>query len=145
MIRVLIWPEEHTRTRTKSCYWVAECELDGTLCRARSRLAAANELARTLVANGIADAPMQTFLPPAGRWAPCAPMGWGRPDQPVMSYKSFHQAALWTYEETASGPAHRVRWKPPTDFAAAFAGHLAKNEGETPSDDPLSTPVLDAR
>jgi hypothetical protein len=52
-------PDEPTRTPNKSCRWVAEAVVDGRTFTARSRYGVSNELARVLVAAGIADAPMR--------------------------------------------------------------------------------------
>src|SRR5580700_6963878 len=52
-------PDEPTRTPNKSCRWIAEAVVDRRVFTARSRYGAPNELARVLVAAGIADAPMQ--------------------------------------------------------------------------------------
>jgi len=65
----------------------------------------------------------------------------GVPDQPVqirqvglkgyISYRSLHELARWTYEESTTMPLRRVRWKPPPDFIAAVRGRVAQNRGGT--------------
>src|SRR5438132_7769823 len=102
-IRVHQWPEEETRTPNKSCRWVAEAIVDGITYTARSRHGAPNELARQLVAAGIPDAPMVA--------AHCGHRG-------ETAYRSFHEMALWTYEETSTKPLHRVGWVDPAVRAA---------------------------
>jgi hypothetical protein len=111
MITVMLQPDEPTRTASKPCSWVAECCVDDVFYRGRSRNAAANELARVMVAAGVPDDEMQTVL---------------RSGMPVMHYRSFHAAAKWTYQESATNPVHRVRYVPPDQIAAARRGETPK-------------------
>jgi hypothetical protein len=132
MIEVMTWPEESSRTPQKSCYWVAETTIDGIVYRARSRQGAANELARTLIAAGVADAPMETYLPPAERWGPCARMGWGSPGMRLQYFGSLYRAAGSTHQESATRSVHREQYVPPDEIAAARAGKREKR-GESGS------------
>jgi hypothetical protein len=51
-------PLEETRGPNSPCQWLAECEVDGRRFMARSRHGAVYELARVLVAAGVADRPL---------------------------------------------------------------------------------------
>ncbi len=51
----------------------------------------------------------------------------------IITYRSLHELARWTYEESAAVPLRRVRWKPPPDFSADFRGRDDQNRGETPA------------
>ena len=107
----------NTRTPERSCFYEAECEVDGRRYAARSRHGAANELARVLVSAGVPDQPVEvrhTGL------------------KGCVSYPSLHEMAGWTYEESAGVSLRRVRWKPLPDFTAAGQGRIAQNRGETP-------------
>jgi len=116
MLEVRMWPEEHTRTPEKSCYYVAETTIDGVVYRGRSRMSASNELARVLVAAGIPDASMRVEqIGIAG----------------YLIWKSSHRAALWTYQETATIPLHRVQWVDPAFRSAQMRSAFAKKEGGT--------------
>jgi hypothetical protein len=64
-VSVMTWPIEATRTPNSACVWIAEATVEGRTNTARWRHGAANELARHLVAAGLADRPMVT--PPS--WA----------------------------------------------------------------------------
>jgi hypothetical protein len=110
-------PVESTRTRERTCFYEAECEFDGRRYSAKARRGAPNALARVLVSAGVPDQLVevrQTGLKGA------------------IWYRSLHELAYWTYEESAVVPLRRVRWKPPQDIAAAFRGRVAQNQGETP-------------
>jgi hypothetical protein len=96
-------PEEKNRTPNKSCYWRAEAIICGVTYAARSRYGAPNELARQLVAAGIADAPMTVY---SGNL------------RGHMTIPSFHEAAKWTYTEGAFRGVRRTRW---VDLAAKHA------------------------
>jgi hypothetical protein len=111
-------PLENTRTPERSSFFEAECEVDGRRYAARSRRGAPNELARVLVSAGVADQPV------AVRHAGI---------KGCISYRSLHELALWTYEESATVPLRRVRWKPSHDFIAAVRGRIAQNRGATPA------------
>jgi hypothetical protein len=74
-------PDEPTRTPNKSCRWVAEAVVDGRTFAARSRYGISNELARVLVAAGIADAPMRVHSAGLCGYA---------------AYRSFHESAKRT-------------------------------------------------
>ena len=109
-------PLENTRTPERPRLFEAECEVDGQRYSARSRHGAANELARLLVSAGVADQPVEVRH--AGL-------------KGCLSWRSLHELARWTYEETAGVPLRRVRWKPLPDFTAAVRGRIAQNRGET--------------
>jgi hypothetical protein len=94
-ITVACWPDESTRTPNSSCAWIAETMVEGRVYVARSRYGAPNELARQLVAAGLADRPM------AIRYR-------GRAG--TMFYRSFHAAAIWTFSE-GDQPLRRVRYR----------------------------------
>ena len=94
-ITVTTWPDEGTRTQNSACAWVAETMVEGRVNVARSRHGAPNELARQLVAAGLADRPMViSYRGLAG----------------TMTWRSFHAAATWTYSE-GDQPLRRVRYK----------------------------------
>jgi hypothetical protein len=98
--------------------------------RLRSRYGAPNELARALVAAGIPDAPMQ--IATAGL-------------RGETTYGSFHEAAKWTYEESATKPLHRVRWVDPAVRAARITAAFGPKQGVKPSAATAAAlPVLDA-
>ena len=112
-------PEEHTRTPEKSCFYVARCEVDGVEYTARSRYGAAYELARVLVAAGVADRPMRvTYGALKG----------------VLVFASIAEAAKWTIEETATKPAHLVRWEDPVLKRARIAAAFREKQAETDFD-----------
>jgi hypothetical protein len=110
-------PLENTRTPERSSIFEAECEVDGRRYSARSRHGAPNELARLLVSAGVADQPVEV------RHAGI---------KGCLSWRSLHEMARWTYEESAGVPLRRVRWRPLPDFTAAGRGRIAQNRGETP-------------
>jgi hypothetical protein len=107
-------PLEDTRTPGRSCVYQAECEVDGRSYSARSRHGAPNELARVLVAAGVSDQPVEVRQVGI---------------KGCITYRSLHELACWTYEESATVPLRRVRWKPPADFIAAVRGRNAQNRG----------------
>jgi hypothetical protein len=94
-ITVTTWADEATRTANSACLWVAEVTVDGRTYTARSRHGAPNELARQLVAAGLADRPMVIHY--RGRAG-------------TMTYRSFHASATWTYSE-GDQPLRRVTYK----------------------------------
>ena len=94
-IKVTCWPDEGTRTPNSACVWIAEATVDGRVYTARSRHGAPNELARQLAAAGLADRPMVIRY---------------RGFAGSLSYRSFHDAATWTYKE-GDRPLRRVRYK----------------------------------
>jgi hypothetical protein len=108
-------PLENTRTPERSSFFEAECEVDGRRYAARSRRGAPNELARVLVSAGVADQPVEV------RHAGI---------KGCISYPSLHEMARWTYEESATVPLRRVRWKPLPDFTADFRRRDAQNRGD---------------
>jgi hypothetical protein len=119
VIRMLQWPLESTRTPERSCFYEAECEVDGRRYSARSRHGAPNELARVLVSTGVPDQPVEVRQVGI---------------KGCLSCHSLHEMALWTNEESAKVPLRRVRWKPAPDFTAAVRGRVAKNGGDTPAE-----------
>jgi hypothetical protein len=90
------WPDEANRTPNSACAWVAETMVEGRVYVARSRRGAPNELARQLVAAGLADRPMVVHH--RGRVGT------------MMTCHSFHAAAAWTYSE-GDQPLRRVRYR----------------------------------
>jgi hypothetical protein len=86
-------------------------------------------LARQLVAAGIPDAPMAAAH---------------RGLRGETTYRSFHEMALWTYEETATRPLHRVRWVDPAVRATRIAAAFGPKQGVKPSAATTAIPVLDA-
>lgn len=119
MIRILQWPLESTRTPGRSCLYEVECEVDGRRYSARSRHEAPNELARVLVSAGVPDQPVEVRQVGIRGY---------------LSWRSLHEMAPWSYEESAKVPLRRVRWKPPPDFTAASGRPVAQNRGETPAE-----------
>jgi hypothetical protein len=116
-------PDEPTRTPNKSCRWIAEAVVDGRTFTARSRYGVSGELARVLVATGIPDAPMQVHSAGLCGYA---------------AYRSFHEAAKRTYEESATRPVHRVRWVDPAVRAARIIAAFGPKQGVIA---PAATPV----
>ncbi len=117
VIKMRQWPVEGTRTPGKSSIFEAECEIDGRCYSARSRHGAPNELARLLVSVGIADQPVEVSH--AGI-------------RGCITYRSLHDLARWTYQESSAVPLRRVRWKPPTDIGAEIRKRKAQNRGGSP-------------
>src|SRR5215471_10654944 len=103
-------PLEETRSANKSCKWVAEAIVNGHTYTATSRMTPANDIARQLVADGVPDAPMHVYT--AGL-------------KGCMVWRSFHKAAGFTIEETATKPVHMVRWESPKVRAARITAALA--------------------
>src|SRR5215469_15568842 len=94
-ITVTCRPLEATRTANSPCSWIAEATIEDQTYTAKARHGAPNELARQLVAAGLADRPMVIrYRGLAGS----------------LSYRSFHAAAKWTYKE-GDRPLRRVRYK----------------------------------
>lgn len=116
MITMRQRPLEHTRTPERSSVFEAECEVGDQRYSARSRHGAPNELARLLVSAGVPDQPVEVRQ-----------IG----IKGCLSWRSLHEMARWTYEESATMPLRRVRWKPLPDFTAAGRGRIAQNRGET--------------
>jgi hypothetical protein len=106
--------EEPTRTPGKSCHWIAETIIDGQTLTARSRYGAPNELARILAAAGIPDAPMRVYT---------------RGLRGYLSTPSFHEAATWTYRESASESLHQARWVDPAIVRAQITRTIGPKQG----------------
>jgi hypothetical protein len=113
---MLQWPLQNTRTPERSCFYEAECEVDGQRYSARSRHGAPNKLARLLISAGVPDQSVEVRQVGI---------------KGCVSYPSLHELARWTYQETAGEPLRRVRWKLPPDFTAAVRIRVAQNQGET--------------
>jgi len=107
-------PGQATRTANKGCVWIAATEIDDRRFVARSRYGAANELARQLLAAGIPDGPM--IVRTTGL-------------RGEMTIRSFHEAARFTYEESASKPVHMVRWRDPANETAQITARKGQKEG----------------
>jgi len=116
-------PLKATRSPNKSSKWVAEAIISGRTYTAISRVAPANDIARQLVADGVLDAPMQVYTEGL---------------KGCMVWRSFHKAAGYTVEETATKPVHMVRWESPEARAARITATLAPKRGVKA---PAGTPV----
>jgi hypothetical protein len=125
-IMVTTWPDEHTRTSNSASAWVAEMMVDGRVYVARSRHGAANELARQLVAAGLADRPM--VIRYRGRAG-------------TMTYRSFRATATWTFTE-GDQPLRRVRYRerPEGLFLVCGTGQKCVS---SPGDDEVDLPAAD--
>ena len=55
-----------------------------------------------------------------------------------MIWRSFHKAAEYTIEESATKPAHGVRWRDPAAQTALIAARKAPKQGVNA---PAGTPV----
>src|SRR5262249_5927510 len=95
---------------------------------ARSRHGAPNELARRLVAAGLADRPM--VIRNAGLAG-------------NMTWSSFHAAATWTFNE-GDQPLHRVRHREPPEGLFAVRGTKQKCVSSPPVD-AMETPPIEQR
>jgi hypothetical protein len=129
-ITVTCWPDATTRTPNSSCLWIAEATVDGHVYVARSRHGAPNELARRLIAVGIAERPMVISYRGRAR---------------SIIYCSFQAAATWTFSE-GDQPLRRVRYKeqPEGLFLRSGDGENAFHRAQddlvvTPEPDPLKT------
>src|SRR5262249_54223666 len=80
-----------------------------------------------LVAAGVPDAPMHVYT--AGL-------------KGCLVWRSFHKAACYTVEETATKPEHMVRWESPEARAARITATLARKHGVKA---PARTPVAPER
>lgn len=103
-------------SRNKGCLYEAACEFGGITYSALSRYGASHELARILVAEGVADSPMAV-----------------RQDglNGEITYPSFHEAAKWTYEESAAKSLRRVRWEDPAVKRARIAAAFGEKQGSS--------------
>jgi hypothetical protein len=119
MIQMRTWMIENSRSPTKSSQWRATVfvngdlsapngELRGELFTETSRNGAPNELARTLVAHGFPDQPVEIVDDDFGMI--------------VFRYRSLHAMAKWTYEGGG-----RRKWR---DRPFQFGGGQAKNATE---------------
>jgi hypothetical protein len=125
-ITVITWPDEATRTPNSACAWVAETMVEGRVYVARSRHGAPNELARQLLAAGLADRPMVIHYR-------------GRPG--TMNWRSFHAAAMWTYSE-GDHPLRRIRHKEQPEGLFLRSGD-GENAFHRPPDDLVIIPESD--
>ena len=107
-------------------YLSAVCEIDGIPYSARSRSGASNELARVLVAAGIPDQPMAAVQ---------------KGLKGELTYRSFHEAAKCTYQETETMPLRRVPWVDPAVKHARLAVAFGPKQGVN---DEAGTPSLAA-
>jgi hypothetical protein len=92
-IIVKMWPDERSRTPDKGALWIAKCVVDGRQFTAQSRNGASCELARVLVAAGIADRPMVVYQGSLS-----------------FTWKSFYAAVRQTYTE-GSKPLRRDAYR----------------------------------
>ena len=120
-------PLERTHSSNKSCKWVAEAIVNGKTYTPTSRMAPANDIARQLVADGVPDASMHVYT--AGL-------------KGCLVWRSFHKAAGYTVEETATKPVHMVRWESPEARAVRITATLAPKHRVTA---PAGTPVAPER
>lgn len=118
IIHAAMWPEEATRTSSKSCFYTATGTVDGVTYTARSRSGAAFELARTLIAAGIPDSELRVGQ---------------KGHKGDLIYRSFHAAAEWTIKEDASG-LRRVRWEDPAVKRARLAATFREKQAGSNSD-----------
>jgi hypothetical protein len=125
-ITVITWPDEATRTPNSACAWVAETMVEGRVYVARSRHGAPNELARQLLAAGLADRPMVIHY--RGRAG-------------TMTWRSFHAAAMWTYSE-GDHPLRRIRHKEQPEGLFLRSGD-GENAFHRPPDDLVIIPESD--
>ena len=95
---------EETRTPNSGCLWLAECEIGGRRFQARSRHGAANDLARQLIAAGVADQPLVVHSDGLRGY-----LRWG----------SLKAAAKRTYTE-GNRPLQCIRWVAPQDAVQAI-------------------------
>lgn len=96
MITIHIVPDEATRTKERTCEYVASAEINGRTYHARSRYSAANEMARVLMAEGIRDSRVRvTYDRLAG----------------YTEYPSLHAMSRYTYSEGRTSPVHRIVWR----------------------------------
>jgi hypothetical protein len=94
--------------------WEARATLpDGSTFRCSSRNGAPNELARLLVSAGVVDQPMQTY---------------GEDGRKLLYYRSLHEAAKWTFEESSGRNLRRTRWTPRPEGLSYGRGN-PENEG----------------
>ena len=124
-ISIRTWPDEATRTPNSACVWIAEATVEGRTYTARSRHGPANELARQLVAAGLADRPMVIrYHGLAG----------------AMTYRSFHSAATWTFGE-GERTLRRVRYREQPEGVFLGGGTRQKCVSSPVPDDMESLPA----
>ena len=123
-------PFEGAQTPENTCAWLAEATVDGQHFEARSRRGAPAELARILVVASIPDQAVVVDAFMLGRWY-----------RPALTYRSLHWLAGKAWEENASVPVRRVRYR---DLSQAFGkgGAEAQNGGGTPAPVHPATPEL---
>lgn len=86
-------PDEASRTPGKSCRWIAGTMIGDQTYTAASRSGAPNELARVLVLAGAPDMPVRVETAELRGY---------------MTYRSLHDMARWSYEESATVPLRRI-------------------------------------
>jgi hypothetical protein len=118
-------PLEHTR-RVKSCKWVGEAVVDGRTYIATSRMSPPCDIARQLVADGVPDDEMHIYS--AGL-------------EGCLIWRSFYQAAGFTYEESTTVAVRMARWVDPTVTAARLRGTF--REKPPSSGSPVPGPIPD--
>ena len=101
-IIAVTWSLQRTRTRSRSCKWIAEAYVDGEVFAVASRNGVPNALARRLTEAGLRDRPMEVH---------------DRAGRLMIRYRSFHDAARWTYTEGD----HRLRRAPYKAFPIVSA------------------------
>jgi hypothetical protein len=97
--------------------WHAACAIDERIFEATSRHGAPNALARVLVEAGIPDDDVEVH-----------DLDRGEPGIGIVSlrYRSMHEMAKWTYEESAGRPLRRVRFRERPEDATGVAREAPK-------------------
>lgn len=95
-INAVLRVASNSRMPEKGDAWAASCEWQEQWFEAVPRNGAANALCRVLVAAGVPDQPMRMV---------------GTDGKPRFTVRSIHEAARWTYKESASEPLRRVLYK----------------------------------
>ena len=122
---MVTWPDEATRTSNSACVWIAEATVEGRTYTARSRHGPANELARQVVAAGLADRPMVIrYHGLAG----------------TMTHRSFYAAATWTFGE-GERTLRRVRYREQPEGVFLGSGTGQKCVSSPVADDVESLPA----
>ena len=97
MIIVELVPLEDTRTPNDSCQWQATAAVNGKTYRTTSRRGPTEKLARMMLADGVADQPLQTMHRAI----------------PALKYRSMAAMADFTYAESARASLRRGKYIDP--------------------------------
>jgi|SRR5215813_9469217 len=101
---IILHPAEPSRSKERPCFYDAETVVDGVRYVARARHGASYDLARKLVAAGIADQPVE--IRQEGL-------------RGGITFRSLYRMAERTVTEGSSRPLHSQRWG---DLREAFLG-----------------------